>query len=339
MRRPIFLSVAVAVTLLPSPRVAAEEATPPTQGTLLIGVLEDGVAAPGVRPKPHVRVLFRHTVAGGWEAFPNDCLSQECLARISKKYPPRSTWTVSLAGLTVGTVVGRTPAAFHSYQEIGLQDITSKGPMPFVGRPSIEYAGAVGEPVLRPLLATSGGPKPQRSQAGWREGSPDPEDLDRVWPAFRRLVPMIDNCPLAEPATSDSPADSQTQAGTNDDAEVPPGRQPHKLDLEIPVAWVARNGEAFLRVAVRPEVYIECDGPRGFPSQLWFHREATGRVRALPGQLAEDRADLVAPLEFTDLLRDGHDEVLFRAAGHDRGGYVLYYDRLQKRVAHMWAYR
>ena len=339
MLRLISLSVAVAATLLPNARAAMAEPDSPEQATLLIGVLENVATVTGVKRVPHVRVVFRHTAAGGWEAFPNDCLSQECLARISAKYPSRSTWTVSLAGLTVGTIVGRTPAAFHSEQEIGLQDITSKGPIPFVGKPSIEYAGAVGEPVLRPLLATSGGPKPRRSQAGWKEGSPDPEDLERVWPAFKRLVPMIDNCPPAEPATSDPPADSQTQAGTHDDAQVPPGRQPHKLDLEIPVAWVARNGEAFLRVAVRPGLFIECDGPRGFPSQLWFHREATGRVRALPGQLAEDRADLVAPLEFTDLLRDGHDEVLFRAAGHDRGGYVLYYDRLQKRVAHLWAYR
>ena len=132
--------------------------------------------------------------------------------------------------------------------------------------------------------------------------------------------------------------DPDTHAPKGADAEVAPGRHPQKLDLDIPTAWVARSGEALLRVVVRPELYMECDGPRAYPSQVWFHRDATGRVRALPGQLADDRAELVAPLEFTDLLRDGHDEVLFQAAGHERGGYVLYYDRFQNRVAQLWAF-
>ena len=333
MRRLIILSAVVGAALLHDARVAAAEPN------LLVGILEDvPAAATGARPKPRVRVVFRHTVAGGWEAFPNDCLSAECLTRISATYPPRNTWAISLAGLTVGSVVGRTPAAFHSVQEIGLQDITSKGPVPLVGKPSIEYAGAVGVAVRRPLLATSGASKPQRSQAGWSAGSPDPEDLDRVWPAFRRLVPLIDNCPPAAIEPGDSASDSEAQATGSNEAEVPPGRRPKKLDLEIPEAWVARSGEALLRVVVRKDLYEECDGPRAFPSQLWFYRAATGRLRALPGQLAEDKADLVTPLEFTDLLRDGHDEVLFQAAGHDRGGYVLYYDRLQQRVAYLWPF-
>lgn len=334
MRRTIIVPVVVGVMLLPSARAATPEAS------VLVGVLEDApAAATSTRPKPHVRVAFRYSAAGGWEAFPNDCLSPGCLSRITTTYPPHSTWSVSLAGLTVGTVTARTPAAFHSIQEIGLQDITSKGPLPFVGKPSIEYAGAVGEPVRRPLLATSSARKPQRSQAGWAPGSPDPEDLDRVWPAFRRLVPLIDNCPPATEPSADSLAHSDAPLSPQADAAVPPGRKPQKLDLVIPAAWVARSGDALLRVAVRPELYVECDAPRAYPSQLWFLREASGRVRALPGQLAEDRADLVAPLEFTDLLRDGHDQVLFQAAGHERGGYVLYYDRLQKRVAYLWAFR
>ena len=332
MHRPIILSLVFGVTLLHSARAAAPEAT------VLVGILEDAPAATSARPKPHVRVVFRYSAAGGWEAFPNDCLSPECLTHISTTYPPLTTWTVSLAGLTVGTVTGRTPAAFRSVQEIGLQDITSRGPMPFVGKPSIEYAGAVGQPVRRPLLATSSARKPQRSQAGWTAGSPDAEDLDRVWPAFRRLVPLIDNCPPAAEPASDSAADPNAPVTPAADADLPPGRKPKKLDLEIPSAWIARSGDALLRVVVRQDVYEECDGPRVFPSQLWMLREASGRVRALPGQLADDRADLVGPLEFTDLLRDGHEEVLFQAAGHDRGGYVLYYERFQKRVAYLWAF-
>ena len=304
---------------------------------LIVGFLEDAPAARNSeRPKPRVRVVFRYTAAGGWEAYPNDCLSPECLARITSQYPHRMTWVVSLAGLTVGTVASRTPEAFHSLQEIGLQDLVSKGPAPFIGKPSVEYAGAVSEPVRRPLLVTRVGHKPRRSLGGWKESAPEPEDLDRVWPVFRRLVPLIDNCPSASQTSDDTDANADAKAKPETDAPASAGRHPKKLELEIPVAWVARSGDALLRVAVRQDIYAECDGPRSYPRQLWFYRDAQGRVAALPGQLADDRGDLVAPLEFTDLLHDGHEEVLFQAASHDRGGYVLYYDRFRKNVTYLW---
>jgi hypothetical protein len=305
---------------------------------MLVGVLEDAPAATtGERAKPRVRVVFRHTAAAGWEAFPDDCLSDECLAHITSKYPSRTTWAVSLAGLTVGTVTGRTPATFRANPQIGLQDIVSKGALPFVGRPSIEYAVAVSEPLHRPLLATSGRHKPQRSQAGWKEGAPEPEDLERVWPAFRRLIPLIDNC--QPPADADANADADTDTKPTSATAPVAARHPRKLELEIPMAWVARNGDAVLKVNVREEVFRECDGPRAHPSQLWMYRDARGRVWPLPGQLSADRADLVTPLEYADLLRDGHDELLFLAAGHDRGGYVLFFDSFRNSVKFTWPYR
>ena len=331
MRWPSVLSVVLGAVVLSAAQLAIAAAD------LLVGLLEETpVTAGSDRHKAQIRVVFRHTVAGGWEAFPNDCLSAECLARITAKYPTRIVWAVSVAGLNLGTVVGRTPAAFGSIAQVGLQDIVSKGVVPVVGRPSIEYAVAVNQPVHRPLLVTSGIRKPQRSRAVWKEDVPEFEDLDRVWPTFRRLVPLIDNCQPAAAATEDTESGAKPQA--QDIAAPPPGRHPGKLDLEIPVVWVARNGDALLRVVVRQDLYKECDGPRAFPSQLWFYREAKGKIWALPGQLKEGRADLVAPLEFSDLLRDGHDEVLFQAAGHDRGGYVLYFDRFQKSVTYLWPY-
>jgi hypothetical protein len=226
-------------------------------------------------------------------------------------------------------LTARTPATFDSYAHIGRQSLTGKNQAPTVGRPTLEYAGFLDEPSFRPLLATSGRQPPLRSRAGWKEGIPEPEDLDRVWPSFRRLIPVIDHCALA--------ADPDVTVGAAS-AMPPTGRAPKKLELEIPVAWVARNGDALLKVVVRQDVFKECDGPKEYPSQLWFHRNAKGQVRPLSGQLGSQRADLVSPLDFNDLLRDGHDEVLFWAAGYNLGGYVLYYDGFRKNVQYLWAY-
>jgi len=101
---------------------------------------------------------------------------------------------------------------------------------------------------------------------------------------------------------------------------------------------VARNGDALLRVTVRAEVFKECDAPRTLPSQLWLLRRSKGQIRTLPGQLEVGRAELVMPLEFDDLLRDGKDEILFMTAGYNLGGYVLYYDGFRKFVKYTWQY-
>lgn len=294
---------------------------------LLVGVLEDVPGSVAGQPaKPRIRAVFRHSVAAGWEAFPNDCATPDCLITLAARYPARTTWAVSLAGLHLGTVVGRTPATYDAYSLIGTQEIVGNGTVPFVGHRSIEYAGFTDQPVHRPLLATRGRRLPQRSQAGWKEGSPEPDDLNRVWPIFRRLIPKIDDCR----------PDSQAQ--TAGKAATPAGRAPARLELEIPVAWVARNRDAILKVIVREEIFKECDGPHSYPSQVWLYRQANGRVWPLPGQLQTDQPDLTAPLDFDDLLRDGRDEVLFLAAGYNRGGYVLYYDGLRKHVKFTWTY-
>jgi len=293
----------------------------------LVGVLEGMPRADaGESKRPRVRVVFRHAAAG-WEAFPYDCPTVECLTSLPAKYPPRVTWTVSLAGLTLGTITARTPADFGAYASIGLQTIVGRGVVPTVGKPAIEYAGFLDEPRYRPLLTTYGRRRPLRSSAGWKEGVPDPDDLNRVWPIFRQRIPRIDNCELA------------TDTGEAGVAARPVWRTPKKWELEIPLAWVARNGDALLKVIVREEIFKECDGPRTLPSQLWLLRRSNGQIRTLPDQLEVDRAELAVPLEFDDMLRDGHDEMLFMIAGYNRGGYVLYYDGFRKFVKYMWQYR
>jgi hypothetical protein len=298
------------------------------ESKFLVGVLEHTPSAdPGEPTRPRVRMVFHHTSAG-WEALPNDCASEGCLSALTIKYPAEVVWAISHAGLALGTVVARTPSSFTAYAEIGMQNIISKGAVPAVGKPAIEYAGLTNEPRRRPLLATHGQQRPMRSSAGWKEGVPDPEDLNRVWPVFRHHVPQIHNC---APAT-DSGVD--VAGGT----AMASGRAPTKLDLEIPEAWVTRNGDALLRVVVRREQYRECDGPRVLPSQLWLLRQSNGQIRTLPGQLGSGRAELVLPLEFVDLLRDGHEEVLFMTGGYNRGGYVLYYNAFRKFVKYTWQY-
>jgi hypothetical protein len=323
------LLLVTAASVAVAPAAVAHVAVAPVavaDSSFLVGVLESMPRTdPSESTRPRVRVAFRHT-AKGWEAFPFDCPTVDCLTALPPNYPPRVRWTVSLAGLTLGTLTARTPSDFSAYAWIGLQDIISKGAVPTVEKPAIEYAGFLNEARYRPLLVTSGRQRPLRSSAGWKAGVPDPDDLNRVWPIFKQRIPRIDNC--------------ESATGTVEEAAAAPPvwRAPRKLELEIPSVWVARNGDALLRVIVREGAFKECDGPRTLPSQLWLLRRSNGQIRTLPGQLEIDRAELVMPLDFDDLLRDGHEEVLFMTAGYNRGGYVLYYDGFRKFLKYTWQY-
>ena len=140
---------------------------------MLVGMLEEEPSAATAAPGgAHVRVLFRHSSAG-WEALAPDCELTDCLQNVSA-YPKRTSWWISLDGLIVGAVVGRTPAQFDRPSDIGVQALQGKRAPPFVGKPSVQYAGLLDEPVHRPLLASSGRVKPQRSSAGWQRSQRAP---------------------------------------------------------------------------------------------------------------------------------------------------------------------
>ena len=88
-------------------------------------------------------------------------------------------------------------------------------------------------------------------------------------------------------------------------------RAPRREELEIPAKWFDRHGNAILQVAIRQEVFKDCDGPSSYPTELWFYVDVHGHTGALPGQLGSTRNGLVFPLGFVDLAGDGKDEAVF----------------------------
>ena len=298
---------------------------------ITVGVLEE---VPGIslnEPAHYaVRAMFQQS-AGEWQTLPNFCDVVECLASITSNYPPRVEWTISYQGSPLGSLWAHTPASFAYYAHIGQQDVEGANRVPTLGPPSVEYSGFQETPLHRPLLATSGATHLTTARSKWHPRTPDPADLSRVWPAFRRLTPLVDDCRL----------DAKGEY-------IPSrGRPPHRDELEIAAAWANKDGDAILQVRVRPAAFANCDGPSEHPSEYWFYRDATGHLRPLPGQgtdVSTDRAEidsrarLVMPLDFVDLRGDGREIAIFLLAGYDAGGYALYCDNFDKVVRFTWLY-
>src|SRR3984893_6004181 len=148
MLRRVLLTLLVAFASIPA------VANPPAQRVVL-GVLEDVpgkyVGEPDSR---RVRVVFEKS-GDKWRPFRSNCPTQDCLKTIASEYPGEVAWTIAFDGKNLGKVTGRTPKVFDFYSEVGLQDITSIGPVPTVGKKSAEYGGFHGDPVVRPLIANS----------------------------------------------------------------------------------------------------------------------------------------------------------------------------------------
>ncbi len=279
----------------------------------MVGLLEE---VPGVSDgeKSHfgVRVALEKE-PGGWRALPFQCANEKCLAALTAQYPRETRWTVSSNGRILGTVLARTPAQFGFYAHIGIQDLADGEKAPRLGRKSMEYSGFLGSPVQRPLLTTAGAPKLAPAHGGWKLSAVDPRDVERVWPSFRRVAPLIDDCRLGSHI-----------------------RAPKRAEFEIATAWTNRVGDALLYARVSPDVSKECDGPRSSRSAYWYYRRSGGAVWLLPGQ--DISPDLVMPLDFVDILGDGNDEALFLMAGYNAGGYALFYDRFRRVSTFQWTY-
>jgi hypothetical protein len=289
-------------------------------GDPLIGVLEELPGAyVGEASRHGVRVLFRR-VGSDWQPFPNDCSSADCLTSLSARYPQHVRWAVSFGGRRIGTVAAHTPAVFRYYSQIGVQDMDAGQAAPMADGASVDYSGFQETPVHRPLLATAGKRALTPSNADWKPQAATHADLHRVWSAFRRLTPLIDDCRL----------DSH---GENVPSE---GRAPRRNELEIAGTWVDRSGDAIIHARVRRAAFENCEGPLEHKSDYWFYREASGKAWPLPGQ--DLRGSLVMPVDFVHVGGNSGDVALFLLAGYNAGGYELFFDGFRK-VAHFtWSY-
>jgi len=272
-----------------------------------LGVLEDH---PGhFTGDPHyrgVRAVFQK-LGFEWEALPSGCAEPDCWKMLGSKYPREVTWTISFDGRGLGQITAQTPEEFRFYSDVGLQRITSSGPIPTIGKRDGNFSGWLGDRVFRPLIASS--PSFQRDPDSWKPSRPASSVIAALRSKFREKFPKVDNC-------------------TKKDSETSEIWQYRDADIKPVKAYSSKPNWSVVHMQLEP--YL-CDGPPedAFYGQ-WFVVAPGGEIRFL-----DQGMSLV---DAGDYDNDGKSELVFSKGGYNQDGYVLFYEDFKKRVQFEFSY-
>ncbi|HTC95400.1 MAG TPA: hypothetical protein VK699_18280 [Terriglobales bacterium] len=282
--------------------LAAAGAQPPTA---VLGVLEEVVGEYADQPNSRgVRVVF-HKDGSEWEAFPSDCPDQDCLQRIASEYPPEVNWTIAFDGKNLGQITSGSSKSFDSYSRIGLQQITSQGPVPTIGKRSTEYGGFTGGSVYRPLVANS---QPYfKDPEGWKPAQIPAAMVAVLHRQFRQKYPKVINCMAAN---------TEKLWPYRDD------------DIKIVKHYSSRNNWSLVEMRLNGCLVGD---ERGDPlDQQWFVIDPEKKITFL--------GDDMWLVDAGDYDNDGQSELIFAINGYNRGGYELFYDEFRKHAVFEYSY-
>lgn len=274
---------------------------------VVLGVLEDVTGVYFGEPDSRkVRVVFQKK-GNDWEAFPNDCPNQACLKSVSAQYPDEVVWSISFDRRNLGQVRGRTPKEFRFYSHVGLQEITSKGPVPTVGARSSEYGGFTDGSVYRPLVANS---QPYFADPeSWKPVLLPTNVAKLLRQVFRTKFPSVSNCASADESVA-KPWPYRNQ------------------DVRIIKAYVSRNAWYVARLRLEES---KCDGPADDPFvDQWFS--------VSPGLEVQFLGRAMRLVDAGDYDNDGKSELVFSIDDYNRGGYEIFYDNFHEHATFKFGY-
>jgi len=282
-----------------------------TEPTTILGVLEEIPGRFGGQPDFRaVRILFQKN-GREWRPFPSSCPDPVCLQTVTSQFPSVVTWTIAFSGRSLGQVTGRTPKTFQGYSSIGLQEITSKGPVPTVGKRSSEYGGWIAKPVFRPLVVNS---RPFFVDPdSWKPARVSDEVTEVLRREFRRKFPKVSNCT------------------TQDNETAKPWRYPD-ADIKIIKAYSSKRAWTAAAVLLAGS---RCQLPPGDPTydafdSQWFAMGPHNEIRFLgQGMWLVDAGDYD---------NDGRSELVFATAGYNRDGYKLFYEDFKRHAGFEFSY-
>lgn len=266
-----------------------------------LGILEDVPGTYAGEPNARaVRVVFEKD-GSAWKALPSNCPDQSCLKMILLSYPREVNWTVAFDGRNLGRITGKTPSEFKFYSHVGLQQISSQGSIPTIGKRAEEYGGFLGTAVYRPLITNS---QPYfRDPDGWKPAQLPWQLIGVLRQQFRLRFSNL--CKVSEA----------------DETKLLPFAYQDK-DIKLIKAYASKSGWVLARLHL--EEAIDCKDVEAGSGigDSWFVVDPQKNVKYLDqGMCLVDAGDYD---------NDGKSEIVFSLAGYNRGGYEMFYDDFKK---------
>ena len=274
-----------------------------------LGVLEDVPGGHTNEPNFRaVRVLFQKN-GNDWKPFHSECRDAACLKATASQYPREVTWSIAFDGRDLGQITTRAPLEFKHYVDVGLEEITSAGPVPTVGKRSQNYAGFAHGEVYRPLVAVS---QPNYTDPEvWKPVKLPDEMAAGLRQQFRKKFPNVSNC-------------------MNPDNGIR-GPWPYREE-HIAIGKAYGSRKKWFVAELRLEGW-RCDGPwdEGGPFVAqWYVIDPEGTIRFLDSGMW-----LVDAGDYDD---DGKSELVFAINRYGVGGYEVFYDEFTKHAVFEFSY-
>lgn len=278
------------------------------QGRHILGVLEDFPGEySGESDFRAVRAVFKK-VGDSWQPFPTKTKTYHDLETLPTSYPKELTWTIVFDGKSLGIVSSQTPAHFRFYSEIGIEQVTSHGPVPTVGKRSRDYGGFAGDPVYRPLVAVS---TPNFSDPDqWKPAPLSANLIATARARFQKKFPKVSNC-------------------RNPDENVMRPWKYGDKNVRVIKTYSSKRGWSLIDLSLTG---YACDGPydgTGFIGQ-WYVVDPSGETRFLGTDMWL--------VDAGDYDNSGRSAVLFSIDGYNTGGYRLFYSDFSKSAEFLFNY-
>src|SRR4051812_2821920 len=168
---------------------------------LVVGILED---IPQMGSAAHIRAIRPAFIkeSGQWKYFRcKGYVVTACGEKTSHNLPSNLTWTIAFDGKSIGQITTKTYSVDAEWKE-GLQLAVGRE-IPSIGKPSHQYDGWLGGPVLRPLvvISTPNAGDPDR----WKPATLPLSLQKRVRVAFRGMYPKVHHCGEDDAGSTNSP--------------------------------------------------------------------------------------------------------------------------------------
>jgi hypothetical protein len=276
---------------------------------LYLGVLEDHAGNYSGQPNFRcVRAVFQK-VGDAWKPLPWEVKNYKDLQSAPAKFPVEVTWTIAFDGKDIGQVTARTPTKFEFYSLIGMESITSNGPVPTIASRSESFSGFEGGAVYRPLIAVS---QPNFTDPDrWKRSKLPAETVAALRKRFHERFPHAENC--------SSPEDNNARAWLYDDKNI-----------EIDDSYTSKSGSTIASLSLND---YRCDGPPGDGGPFganWFVVDERGNIRFLDSGLW-----LVGAGDYDN---DGESELVFAIGRYDLGGYEIFSDSFARHATFQFSF-
>ena len=225
--------------------------------------------------------------------------------------PSRLSWTICHDGRRLAALDSHLPEPpREDLRFLTAHEVAPGQQVPFVGTPSMEFAGWMGSEVFRPMALTSG--PSCGDPEHWRPAEPPAAVVEHLITALREVEKGIHDCDVRGSPRAYRFPDTDVRAVQGFVSD--PGARIVSLAIRLPEDLAARCG-VLTAAGWQPHTFAVLPG--GEVAHLGF------------GLTFVDAGDYDG---------DGHSEVLFQSSSYDADGYTLAYDSLRKSAHLDWSY-